>query len=270
MYRHISLGNKVINIDDIECQKFDKCEKCIGSKETLKCNKCKIGYILNENNLCIKAKCNIGEKEKRFSCRRDEGKENECLNCNEGYYLSIYDIDKTKCKKCQIEGCKYCNNEGICEQCKDYYEPIFNNNKIEECKLICDLGEENKCKTCDLENRNKCQSCNTGYKLMKNGTCIKIINSFIAEYNVTSTNNSIYLMNLLKNFINFSNIEMYIDDKRVFPYIIQKYRFAGIYAYPEDYYDDVFVSYKFYKLGIIRVKIIINQICKIHLLYAKI
>ena len=94
---------------------------------------------------------------------------------------------------------------------------------------------------------------------MKNGTCIKIINSFIAEYNVTSTNNSIYLMNLLKNFINFSNIEMYIDDKRVFPYIIQKNRFAGIYAYPEDYYDDVFVSYKFDKLGIIRVKIIINQ-----------
>ena len=249
----ISLVNKVINIDEIECQKFENCEKCVGSKETLKCSQCKIGYILNEGNFCIKSRCNIGKKEKCISCNNDKGKEKECLNCNEGYYLSVNDIDKTKCKKCQIEGCKSCNNnEGICQSCKDFYEPVLNNGKIVECKLICDLGEENKCKTCDLENKNKCNSCNEGYKLMKNGTCIKIVNAFIADYYVSSSNNPIYIMNLKRNNIDLSNIEMYVDNKRVFPYIIYKYPY-------KIYHEDVYVSYKFEKLGINNVKIIINQ-----------
>ena len=57
----ISLVNKVINVDEVDCQKFENCEKCIGSKETLRCNKCRIGYILNNDFFCIKSKCDIGE-----------------------------------------------------------------------------------------------------------------------------------------------------------------------------------------------------------------
>ena len=133
-----------------------------------------------------------------------------------------------------------------------FYEPIINNGKIIECKLICDLGEENKCKTCNLENKNKCGSCNIGYKLMKNGTCIKIENSFTAIYDVKSVNNPTYIMNLKRNNIKLSNIEMYVDNQRVFPYLSYEYPY-------KIYLEEVFVSYKFKKLGKNHVKIIINQ-----------
>ena len=135
--------------------------------------------------ICIKSKCDIGENEKCFSCQTEEGSKNNCLSCNDGYYLSENDNDKTKCKKFQIEGCKSCDKyQGICDQCKKFYEPVINNGSIIEYKLICDFGEKNKCKTCNLENKNKCGSCNIGYKLMKNGTCIKLENSFTAIYDV--------------------------------------------------------------------------------------
>ena len=249
----ISIENKVINIDEIECQKFENCAKCVGSKETLKCSVCKLGFKLNEDNFCIKPTCNVGKKEKCFSCKTDKGKDNECLKCNEGYYLSENDFDKSLFKKCQIEGCKSCEyTDGICDNCKDNYEPLINDGKIIECKLICDLGEENKCQTCNIGSKNKCGSCNPGYKLMKNGTCKKIENSFIASYNVTSLNNPTYVMNLMENNINLSNIEMYVDNKRVFPYLT--------YDNPYQIYKkQCFVSYKFDKLGINSVKIIINQ-----------
>ena len=249
----ISIANKVINIDEIECQKIENCEKCNGSKETLKCSKCKNGYKLNIENLCIKQECNVGEKEKCLDCKTDKGKENECLSCNEGYYLPLNSIDQTSCKKCQIEGCKSCDNiDGICKECKEYYEPSMKDGKIIECNLICNIGEGNKCQTCNLENKNKCGSCNLGYKLMKDGICKKIENFFIASYNVTSINNPTYIMNLLGNNISFSNIEMYIDGKRVVPYIV----YDSAY---KKYHVNRFVSYKFSKLGINNIKIIINQ-----------
>ena len=249
----ISIANKVINIDEIECQRFENCEKCDGSKETLKCSKCKSGYTLNKDKICIQQKCNVGEKEKCFDCKTDDGKENECLLCNEGYYLPLNSNDKSVCKKCQIDGCKSCNNiNGICQQCKDYYEPLLNNGEIIECNLICNLGEGDKCQTCNLESKNKCGSCNPGYKLMKDGICKKIENSFIASYNVKSINNPTYLMNLQGNNINFSNIEMFINGIKIVPYLV--------YDSPyKIYHKNCYVSYKFSKLGINNVKIIINQ-----------
>ena len=249
----ISIANRVINIDEIECQKKENCEKCDGSKETLKCSKCRIGYILDKDNLCIKPECEIGEKEKCFDCKADKGKENECLSCNEGYYLSLNSTYQTSCKKCQVEGCKSCDNvDGICKECKEYYEPLMNNGKIIECNLICDIGERNKCQTCNLESKNKCGSCNPGYKLMKDGICKKIENSFSASYNVTSINDPTYILNLRGNNIPLSNIEMYLDDKRVYPYTV----YDSAYKI---YHRNCFVSYKFPKLGINNVKIIINQ-----------
>ena len=215
------MGIKVINIDEIECQKYEHCEKCKGSHETLKYSKCKIGYKLNANKIGIKQKCNIEEKEKCKDCNNNEGKENQCISCNKGYYLPVYSSNRTICTKCKIEGCKTCNIfDGSCQKYKEYYEPLINNGKIIECNLICDLGEGNKCLTCDLENKNKCGICNSGYKLMKDGTCKKIENYLIANYNVISINNPTYIMNLFGNQINFSNKKMHINYKRVFPYII--------------------------------------------------
>ena len=93
----IPFDNKIINIDDITCKKFNNCEK--GSKETLFCYKCKIGYQLIDNN-CIKQKCELGENEKCLSCNNIIGKEDECLECNEGYTISNL-LDKKICTKCE-------------------------------------------------------------------------------------------------------------------------------------------------------------------------
>jgi surface protein len=45
----ISFDNKIINVDDLNCNKFENCEKCGGSKETLICIKCKTNYELINN-----------------------------------------------------------------------------------------------------------------------------------------------------------------------------------------------------------------------------
>ena len=249
----ISFENKVINVDEIECiKRFENCEECNGSKETLKCSKCKIGFKLNNDKICVNQKCNVGEREKCLDCKSDNGKENECLNCNDGYYLPLNSNNYTICKKCNIEGCKTCDNNGVCNQCKNFYKPLINSGIIVACNSICELGDGNKCLTCNLEIKNKCGSCNSGYKLMKDGTCKKIENSFTASYNVNSITNPTYLMNLMGNFIEFSNIEMYINNIKVFPYLI--YDNADKRHYP-----NCFVSYKFTNLGINTIKIIINQ-----------
>ena len=74
----------------------------------------------------------------------------------------------------------------------------------------------------------------------------------LQNYNVKSVNNPTYVMNLKRNKIKLSNIEMYIDNQRVFPYIVYEYPY-------KIYHEEVFVSYKFKKLGINNIKIIINQ-----------
>ena len=203
---------------------------------------------LDENNKCIKHKCNAGNNEKCLDCNNEEGKENECLNCNEGYYLPLNSFDKTLCKKCEIEKCKICNNNGICQECKSNYEAVINNEKIIECIPICELGQENKCLTC--ENKNKCGSCNLGYKLMKNGKCKKIENSFIATFNVKSIYQDTYIMNIYENQINLSNIEVYLNNSRIFPYSINMEKY-----YPKN----IFICYKFPKIGMNTIKVVINQ-----------
>ena len=40
----IPINNRVINIDDLACNKFENCKKCGGSVETLHCIQCNIGY----------------------------------------------------------------------------------------------------------------------------------------------------------------------------------------------------------------------------------
>ena len=97
--------------------------------------------------------------------------------------------NKTKCTNCPIEGCKNCDNKGICQKCNIDYEPTIKDGVITSCTSKCELGKDDRCLTCDAENGNKkCSSCNAGYKLMKNGSCKKIENSFIAKYKVNSTN----------------------------------------------------------------------------------
>ena len=82
----------------------------------------------------------------------------------------------------------------------------------------------------------------------------KIENSFIASYDVKSTNNPTYIMNIFGNEINFSNIEIYyMNNSRIFPYIEYK---DGDSILSD---KNCLVSYKFSQKGINTIKVIITQ-----------
>ena len=248
---YIPFENKIINVDEIACKNIEFCKRCIGSKETLSCSECEIGYELKDN-ICIKPKCVLGVENKCKKCQTIYNKENECLTCNDGYYLSADSLVKTVCNKCKIDGCKVCDvDTDICLECNKNYKPIFekNSENIISCQILCELGEQNKCASCNEEKgkENQCSSCNKGYKLMKNGSCQKIENSFVAIYNINNINNPTCIMKQMIGHINsyplnLSDIEAYINDKKIDVTICNYY-----------------FCHKFEKKGLIEVKVIINK-----------
>ena len=246
----IPLELKVINVDDLLCKQFENCKGCIGSKETLSCNICEFGYELHENR-CIVPNCTIGENEKCKRCNYQT--ENECLLCNEGYYLPDNSINKKICNKCKVDGCDICDNiTGNCQKCQLNYKPILDEitSKIVACKIVCEIGKENKCSSCNLEEENKCLSCNPGYKLMKDGSCKKIENSFIAIYNVTLISDHVKLFKKeIGNWeefylIDFADIEAYINQNKINLELC--------------FYNHHF-CYKPQKTGLIEIKVIIKK-----------
>lgn len=246
----IPIEFKIINIDELNCKSIENCERCIGSKEALSCSVCKKGYDLVENK-CILPNCILGENEKSKSC--NTLKENECLSCNEGYYLPTNNKNKTICYKCRIEGCETCDkNNGNCQKCQIFYKPIFDEytNKIISCKKLCSIGNEDKCASCDEKQENKCLSCNSGYKLSKNGKCLKIENSFFAVYNVTSLVDYVRILKFdVGNFMYYysaelPDLEAYIDGNRI--------------NFDICYYNHYY-CYKFKEKGLIEIKIIIKK-----------
>ena len=96
----------------------------------------------------------------------------------------------------------------------------------------------------------QCVSCNPGYKLIK-GNCKKIENSFIGIYNVKSTSKFTLIMFAMENKIMLSDIDMYVNGKKVIPYIDQgRWR---------SWMDENYITYDFPTLGNIEVKIIFNK-----------
>ena len=246
----IPIELKVINVDEILCKNIEHCKECIGSKENLSCAACELGYDLKENK-CILPNCIIGENEKCHNCNFQ--KENECLSCNIGYYLPTNSKNKSTCTKCKIEGCEICNkNDGNCEKCQIFYKPIKDEytSKIIFCKKLCEYGDGNKCASCNENQENNCLSCNSGYKLMKNGTCIKIDNSFVAVYNVTSTSEYVKILKFdVGNWLYFhsvesSDFEAFINGTKI--------------KFDICYYNHYF-CYKFQKTGLIEIKISIKK-----------
>ena len=244
-------NKNIINIDELLCKKFYKCNECSGSKENLYCIKCDLGYEL-KNNICVKSECDLGENNKCLSCQTQLGKEKECLDCNDGYYLT----NSKTCEKCPIDGCKICqSSSNDCNECKLFYEPELDitTNKIINCKLICDIGQEDKCATCNLEQGkiSQCSSCNPGYRLMKNGKCKKIENYFIGIYNITSKYKFTRIMCVSENGIKLSDFEMFANGTKVAPYLYYGSWRTGIY--------DDYIAYIFPTLGKVEVKIVFNK-----------
>ena len=246
----IRFDNNIINIDDLACNNIANCKSCGGSHETLSCVECKTGYQL-KNGLCTTPTCSLGANEKCSKCQTISGRLNECLECNEGYYMSS--SDKTKCVKCNIDGCKTCDSSS-CSQCKTFYQPIMSSGNIIQCRLTCDLGNGNKCLTCNLEEgkTNQCGSCNEGYILVKNGTCHPIENSLTAIFKLTSTYSRILIMCREENEIELSDFDMYVNGTKVTPYYMYQRWWRNDFSYH-------YITHDFPSLGVYEVKIIFKK-----------
>ena len=149
------------NLPKWKCQKCDiGCNLCdsINGSDSSYCTSCDEGYKLYDGN-CIK-NCETGKNEKCKDCKTENGTNDQCLNCNEGYYLDI-SINTSECQKIQIENCLYIDNITLkCTKCSKGYM-LYN----DECIKSCDEGENEKCKTCNpsYEFREYCEKCNSGY-----------------------------------------------------------------------------------------------------------
>ena len=257
----IPFENKIINIDDILCKNFKHCIECNGSKETLSCIKCEIGFEL-KNNICIESKCEIGQNDKCKSCQIFPNHENDCLSCNEGYFLPSNSSIKSICQKCKIDFCKTCDNDtGNCIECMNYYKPIYdiNSKLIISCQITCELGNGNKCLACKTEEgkESECSACNKGYKLLKNGICKEIENSFIAIYEVTDIDiyQPVYIM---KKYLGSFNITI-IEEKDFDIYINGKdYPIHLDYKTYPSWYDYYYTFYPS-KVGLYEVKVIFKK-----------
>ncbi|ESU37895.1 Variant-specific surface protein, partial [Giardia duodenalis] len=77
----------------------------------------------------------------------------------EGYYAGTNEEGKKACKKCEVENCLLCNENGQCKTCKDGYY------KSGAACAKCDTS----CKTCANGNSNGCTSCEPGTALSYEG-----------------------------------------------------------------------------------------------------
>jgi len=134
----------------IKCNEKGICIECINQYEVL-------------NGLCFKT-CKKGDNELCLECNNTPLQITEnCLNCNNGYFLPNDINDKTKCYPCEI-GCINCFgniNQSICINCEEGYAVI--NGK---CIKNCELGPGELCLTCNYDNNDQnCLTCNEGYYL---------------------------------------------------------------------------------------------------------
>ena len=224
------------------CKKIGNCISCSGLSNSPVCNKCEIGYKLISNE-CKEISCIKGEDEKCFLCNSEPNKKDECLMCNDGYFIPDNALDKTKCSKCEIDGCKKCTGElgkQKCIECINY--PFYANGEIQSCNN-CKIGGGENCLSCNKDN--KCETCNIGYKLMPEGNCKLIDNSFTAVYNSTTITESTRIMcNLHTNF-KLTDFDMYIDGKIAIP------------SMTEDTINSLsFISYKFDSIGLHNVTVL--------------
>ncbi|KAE8302587.1 VSP with INR [Giardia duodenalis] len=70
----------------------------------------------------------------------------------EGYYEGTSEGGKKACKKCEVENCLLCNENGQCETCKDgYYKKETACAKCDTSCKTCANGEPNGCTSCEAK-----------------------------------------------------------------------------------------------------------------------
>lgn len=165
----------------------NSCKSCEGSYYNPTCTECREGYTLSGGK-CLK-ECIKGGGNKCKSCKTEEGKIDQCLECNDGYYLETYDDYfnyynshsyclpcPNNCIKCQYNGynadCTECDNgyhlvKQEYNQYYYYYDPIIYN-KCEECSIPGCLDYKQNSYKCI------CNSCNDGLTPIKDNSNVII------------------------------------------------------------------------------------------------
>ena len=120
-----------------------------------------------------KEKCVIGINEKCKECNPFFPE--NCLTCNEGYYLPLNEFDNKICLSCdnKIVHCNDCLGNKYHIKCFSCELPFYlENNKCikKQTKEKCITGKKEKCKTCREEEDliDQCETCNEGYYLSEN------------------------------------------------------------------------------------------------------
>ena len=111
------------------------------------CSKCKDNYCLNESKIC-----QLTEINNCLKCENDNQYNIKCTECNPGYGLNENNI----CYKCET-GCKICTNENNCSEC---FEGYYLEQKEEKGEFTCKKCNES-CKKC--LNEDECQICADDY-----------------------------------------------------------------------------------------------------------
>ena len=175
------------------------CQSCEGSSYDPICTACREGYILSGGK-CLN-NCTIGNNYLCKSCKNEPGKIDQCLECNEGYYLPENDYQQ-QCSKCPYN-CEKCSGKysynADCTQCSNgyylfqneendyyYYNPTYYHT-CKQCEMPgCSKYKENsttciciECSTsttdqlksndeiiscyggCEIGEADKCKSCGT-------------------------------------------------------------------------------------------------------------
>ena len=179
-----------------EGKTYTKCENiienCLKCENRDKCNFCKKGYLLENDE------CNI----KIPHCKLFDNNYEYCQECDEGYYL--LNEDKSQCHNEPIDNEKYfteddgkiyINCEDVIENCikcqgRNSCTGCIRTHKIGENGKICELKIPN-CKNYD-SNYDKCEECDENYYFLNNDFT-KCYNSPINNSYFTEDNGKIYL-----------------------------------------------------------------------------
>lgn len=211
--------------DKTKCKicNLEKCKECEGSSDLTKCAICEEDYILSGNK-CLK-NCKINENTQCKKCSEQEGKIDQCLECNKGFYLP--EDNYTHCKKCPIENCEICEHNK-CIKCFDNYLYKIENDSIVSC--YNEIPER-----IDIIRNGKL---NKGVIELLNGNTIKTQLSDSLKYYVQDTCSAPRSSNWWKRLDEKCNLDIFFNISKLLP---------NNQIYLQDDYDLYFYASKKYE-----------------------
>ena len=130
---------------------IENCLKCDFGINGNTCNSCMNGYYLIEGKCYSKDTASTNCQSNCAQCLHNESNEEFCLSCKDNY--KAFD---GKCVSCSICNCLYCISDEICNQCEDNYSLINGQ---------CIHSEVSNCVSYNTEDNSKCVQCEPYFNL---------------------------------------------------------------------------------------------------------